>query len=448
MQRQGDITTQIDLASQMGRSEPEDQRAYLVVRTAARAEVRVLAEGESVVLGRGDEADIVVDDTHVSRKNTEIALRGRRLVVRDLGGRNGTKVNGAVLRNDERVVARGDEIAVGPARVTVAAIPTASHAPPTVGNAAPSETSGIVAEDPKVKELFALAERLAQVPTSVLVRGETGVGKELVAERLHAGGPRARGPLVRLNCAALPESLLESELFGHEKGAFTGANERKRGMVEAASGGTLFLDEIGDLSLPMQAKLLRVLETQRVTRVGGREDLRVDVRFVAATHRDVDAMVEDGTFRRDLFYRLAGFVLHVPPLRLRPADIGPLAARFAAAFASRIGRAVTPRIDPEAETLLRSHAWPGNVRELKNAMEHAVVLATGTTIGVEHLPDALLAAPVAAPGASMHDEVDGAERRAVERALEAAGGNRARAAEMLGVSKRTLQYRLAKWGAR
>ncbi|NUP08267.1 MAG: sigma 54-interacting transcriptional regulator [Polyangiaceae bacterium] len=438
-----DVTTQMDLASQIGATDAQDQRAYLVVRTDTVADVRVLDEGGAFVVGRTKDADVVVDDARVSRRNTEIALRGRRLIVRDLGSRNGTRVNATVLKNEERAAVRGDEIVIGPAKITVAATPSAPSAPaPTAVSAA---ARAFVAEDPKMKEIFALVERLAHVPTPVLIRGETGVGKEILADRLHAAGPRARGTLLRVNCAAVVESLLESELFGHERGAFTGATERKRGLVEAASGGTLFLDEIGDLPPAMQAKLLRVLETQRVQRVGGREEVQVDVRYVAATHQDLEAMVERGTFRRDLYYRLAGFIVDVPALRLRRADILPLARRFASAFASKIGLAGAPQLSTEAESYLLDYLWPGNVRELKNAMEHAVVLANGAAIVIEHLPKAVASPPTPESG-SMAQEVDSAERRAVDQALEAAGGNRARAAELLGVSKRTLQYRLAKWG--
>ncbi len=429
-----DETTQIELHTAHGGK--ADDRAYVMVRADAGARVFVVEPGEPIVLGRGDEADILVDDTRASRRHAEITLRDGRLWVRDLGSRNGTKVAGAVLKNEELAVSRGDEIVIGPTRITVVALPAVSAA----------ADESIVVEDGRMKELIALAERLAAVPTPVLIHGETGAGKELFAELLHQRGPRSKGPLIRLNCAAVPESLLESELFGHERGAFTGATEKKRGFLELADHGTLFLDEVGDLPLAMQAKLLRALETQRVQRVGGREELSVDVRFVCATHRDLGAMVEAGTFRKDLYYRIAGFVIEVPPLRERRAEIGPLAARFVQRFAAKLGQAAPP-IAADALSCLEAHSWPGNVRELKNAVEHAVVLAGAAPVGKGHLPRSVVEGAQSA-GSSMRDQVDVAERAAIERALSAAGGHRARAAEILGISKRTLQYRLAKLGVK
>jgi DNA-binding NtrC family response regulator len=412
-----------------------DDRAYLMVKLGERADVRTLDEGSKLVFGRGDEADIVVDDTRVSRRHAEIELCDGRLVVRDLGSRNGTRVGAVVLRGEERVAARGDEIVVGAASATVVAVPALAPA---------SLDGGVVVVDQRMREIFALVERLAAVPTPVLLQGETGVGKEILAELLHRRGPRCDGPLVRLNCAAVPEALLESELFGHERGAFTGATDKKRGFLELAHGGSLFLDEVGDLPLAMQAKLLRALETQRIQRVGGRDEVVVDVRFVCATHRDLERMVAEGAFRGDLYYRVAGFVLEVPPLRERPTEVLPLAERFVQRFATKLAQAV-PALDESACDALMAHVWPGNVRELKNAIEHAVVLAGGGAVTAAHLPRTVLSRGGTA-GASMRSHVDSAERRAIEQALAAAGGQRARAAEILGISKRTLQYRLAKLG--
>jgi two-component system, NtrC family, response regulator AtoC len=426
----GDATTQLDLGAQRGQ---HDERAYVMWRVGDQADVRAVDEGDTLVFGRADDADFRTDDSRVSRRHAELTLRGGRLSVKDLGSRNGTRVGERVLRLEERELRRGDEIAVGAGRATVVAVPAVEALP----------LGDVIAADARTQALFALVERLAQVPSSVLVRGETGAGKEIVAEQLHRRGPRRHGPLVRLNCAAVPESLIESELFGHVRGAFTGAHEDKRGYLELAHGGTLFLDEIGELPLAMQAKLLRALESQRFQRVGGASEIAVDVRFVCATNRDLEAMAARGAFRSDLFYRVAGFVVDVPPLRERRADILPLAARFASSFAAAIGQPA-PAFGAEAQAALLAHAWPGNVRELKNAVEHAVVLAGGATIGAEHFPPAVRLAR-AAP-ASMQDHVDSAERAAIEKALADTGGHRGRAAELLGVSKRTLQYRLAKLG--
>ena len=426
-------TTQLDMTGHG--SVRREERAYVMLRVGDVVDVRAIDEGEKLVLGRGEEADVVVDDTRVSRKHAEITLRDGCLYVKDLGSRNGTRVGSSVLRDEERTVSRGDEIVVGSTHATVVALPAAPVS---------SHEADAIVVNPRMQQLFALVERLAAVPTAVLLCGETGVGKEIFAELLHRRGPRAPGPLVRLNCAAVPEALLESELFGHERGAFTGATDRKRGFLELADRGTLFLDEVGDLPLSMQAKLLRALETQRVQRVGGRQEVSFDVRIVCATHRDLQRMVSEELFRSDLYYRIAGFVLEVPPLRERTDEILPLAEYFAARFALKLGQSA-PQLETDARDTLVAYAWPGNVRELKNAVEHAVVLAGAGPIKQEHLPRTL-SLRSGEPGASMQHHVDSAERQAIERALAAADGHRAKAAEILGISKRTLQYRLAKWG--
>ncbi|HMG24971.1 MAG TPA: sigma 54-interacting transcriptional regulator, partial [Kofleriaceae bacterium] len=244
----------------------------------------------------------------------------------------------------------------------------------------------LVVIDPLMKQVFKLAERAAQAPISVLVVGETGTGKEVVAEAIHRLSSRAAAPFVRLNCAALTETLVESELFGHEKSAFTGAIAMKRGFFEAAAGGTVFLDEIGEMPLATQVKLLRVLERWRIVRVGGTAEIAVDVRLVCATHRDLETEVARGRFREDLFFRIAAFVIPVPPLRDRRSEILPLATLFAHEIASDL-RQPTPGFTPEAMDALQQASWPGNVRELRNAIERAVVLSEGGKIGREHLPE-------------------------------------------------------------
>jgi DNA-binding NtrC family response regulator len=278
---------------------------------------------------------------------------------------------------------------------------------------------------------------VARGPIGVLLTGETGAGKEVLAEFLHRRSPRAGGPLVRVNCAALTDSLVESELFGHEKGAFTGAQRERRGLIETADGGTLFLDEIGEIPAAAQAKLLRVVEERQVTRVGSSEPRPVDVRFVAATNRDLEAEVAAGRFRRDLYFRLAGVVLAIPPLRERPLEIELLARTFAAEADARLGDA--------ALAALRAHAWPGNVRELRNVIERAALLAVDQPIDVEHLGLAAApAAPAAAP-AALPDELAAIERQRIVDALEQCGGNQTRAAELLGMPRRTLVKRIAKY---
>jgi transcriptional regulator with PAS, ATPase and Fis domain len=240
------------------------------------------------------------------------------------------------------------------------------------------------------RQALRLAARVAGAETTVLVTGETGTGKEVLARMIHLGSPRARGPFAALNCAALPEALVESELFGHERGAFTGAAASRAGIVERAAGGTLFLDEVAELPPSAQAKLLRLLEQRELQRLGGARTLKADVRIVAATHRDLRAAVARGEFRADLFYRLDVFGIHLPPLRARRDDVLPLTESFLVQFAHRQGRAAPPLTPAAAERLLE-HRWPGNVRELRNAVERAVLLCDGGPVAPEHLPEALAA---------------------------------------------------------
>jgi transcriptional regulator with GAF, ATPase, and Fis domain len=283
---------------------------------------------------------------------------------------------------------------------------------------------------------------------TVLILGETGVGKELVCEAIHRGSSRRDRPLIKLNCAALPETLLESELFGHERGAFTGADRRKVGFFEAADGGTLFLDEIGEMPIALQAKLLRVLERKVITRVGGTGEVPTDARLIAATHRDLEADVRAGRFRQDLLFRIGGFTLAVPPLRDRPAEILPLAEHFARQTADEQGRTV-PALSAEARDALAGYAWPGNVRELKNAIERALVLA-GDAITAADLPDKLRDAahrlrPMT-PSSDVRGQLAEIERAAIVAALDAEGANQTRAARRLGLSRRALIYKMEKYG--
>jgi len=310
---------------------------------------------------------------------------------------------------------------------------------------------GMVGASPAFFAMVEVTRRIAaasRVP--VLIRGESGTGKERVAQAIHNLSPRAAGPWVTLNCSALAEGLLESEMFGHERGAFTDAKAAKRGLLELADGGTLFLDEIGDLSLALQPKLLRAIETQAFRRVGGQKELTVDVRFVAATNRDLDAMVKAGSFREDLYYRLNVGSIDVPPLRARRADILPLARHFLLE-AGRMMGIHEPRLDAAAHALLENYAWPGNVRELRNVMERALILSGGTPISVQHLPREVAAST--APQAPAADQ-DGLavpplaeiEKRHIRRALEHCRGNKTQAAKLLGITRLTLRTKIADYG--
>ncbi len=297
--------------------------------------------------------------------------------------------------------------------------------------------------DPAMRPVEEALQKVARTAATVLLLGESGTGKEVAARAIHARSPRRDRPFLAVNCAALTETLLESELFGHEKGAFTGATERRRGRLELADGGTFFLDEVGELKPELQAKLLRVLQERRFERVGGTQTLEVDIRWIAATNRDLAAMRDEGRFREDLYHRLSVFPIRLPPLRERRADILPLARALLARACAELKRAPL-RLTPDAEQRLTASTWPGNIRELANALERAAILADGAVVTPDHLA-------LEAPRARASDEGEGGslaqiERAAITRALAAVGGNRRRAAEALGIGERTLYEKLKKYG--
>ncbi len=303
----------------------------------------------------------------------------------------------------------------------------------------------MIGDSDRLRELQRNIARAAQTNSTVLITGETGTGKELVARAIHRNSPRADKPFVAVNCAALAETLLESELFGHEKGAFTGAIAQKKGRLELAAGGTMFLDEIGEIPMPLQAKLLRVLQERQMERVGGTRPIRLDIRLIAATNRNLEEEVRGGRFRQDLYYRLNVVVLKTPALRERPSDILPLAMHFASRFSEQCGRRISG-IAPEAQAYLVNYDWPGNIRELENAMERAVVLGAGEMIRLEDLPEGIgeISKPAGVSRAfPLQDAVEEAKRQAVARAFEQAKGDHGAAAELLGVHPNYL-YRLAR----
>ncbi|MCA9771230.1 MAG: sigma-54-dependent Fis family transcriptional regulator, partial [Myxococcales bacterium] len=317
----------------------------------------------------------------------------------------------------------------------------------------------LIGTSPAMLRLYEMIERVAQTKTNVLITGESGTGKEMIARTIHAEGERSGGPFVPVNCGAIPENLVESELFGHVKGSFTGAVYNKEGLFELANGGTLFLDEVGELPLAAQVKLLRALQERTIRRVGGGVDIRVDVRIISATNRVLEDLLRSGAFREDLYYRLNVIELRVPPLRERREDIALLARHFLEKHAAELGRPVA-RISGEANERLESHDYPGNVRELENMIERAVALETSDVIFPETLAVVGTAgsrapapgAPPAAPGAIPDDGVDldgmlaAYEKDLIVRVLQSTGGVKKRAAEALGVSFRSLRYRLEKYG--
>ena len=312
------------------------------------------------------------------------------------------------------------------------------------------DPTGLVGRSEAMRRVLDQVRKVAATDATVLVLGESGTGKELVARALHAQGPRRDGPFVSVSCAALPEALLESELFGHERGAFTGAIRRKLGRFELAHQGTLFLDEVGEIPPAVQVKLLRVLAERRFERVGGEEPVEVDVRVVSATHQDLAALVAAGRFREDLYYRLAVVPISIPPLRERPGDVEELAGWFVEKLAPRLGRRVKG-FTPEALALLRGHAWPGNVRELENVVEQAIVFAEGEVVGPEDLPEGIQRSPPPPPpvevdGRGLTAILEDLERQLVQAAYGKAKGVKAEAARLLGIKPSALAYKLEKYG--
>jgi two-component system response regulator FlrC len=329
--------------------------------------------------------------------------------------------------------------------------------------ATPPVAEGVIAEDPRTREILLLAARVAKTDATVLLTGESGTGKEVFARYIHDQSRRGKGPFVAINCAAIPDNLLEATLFGYEKGAFTGAQSAQAGKFEQADKGTLLLDEISEMPLALQAKLLRVLQEREVERVGGKKPVAVDIRILATSNRDMAAEVAAGRFREDLFYRLNVFPLAIPALRERPGDIVPLARHFLAMHGARLGRMA--KIGPDAAAKLAAHPWPGNVRELENIMQRALILAPGEVIEAEHLllpttgtitPSVMPAVspapsftlpvetqPIVSTGspANMKD----LERQHILDTLAKVGGSRKKAIELLGISERTLRYKLAQY---
>jgi transcriptional regulator with GAF, ATPase, and Fis domain len=304
------------------------------------------------------------------------------------------------------------------------------------------EFSGVLGTSPRIKEIFDLLQMVAPSEATVLLLGETGTGKELVAQAIHRNSPRTAGPFVVVNCAALPETLLESELFGHERGAFTGATNRKDGRFVLAHHGTLFLDEVGELSLPIQAKILRVLQAREFEPLGSTRTVKVDVRIITATNRELEKMVREGKFREDLYYRLNVFPVVLPPLRERQEDLPELAEFFLKKFGEK-NRREGISLAPEVLEAFRRYPWPGNIRELENIMERAVIVCQGTVITLENLPPAFQQKGGWPVGLEERElELPELERQLISRTLERVAGQRQQAAEILGISLDELNLKI------
>jgi transcriptional regulator with PAS, ATPase and Fis domain len=451
---------------------PSRPLKLVVVSQAAFAGYALPSRG-SIVLGRSEKSDLRIDDPSITRRHARLHL-GERMEIEDLGSVNGTRVRNERIEPGRRVpVFRGEAFRLGAALLVIHAVDeTAAPAgpiseevatrredPTVTGHASGERARARIVHDPTMHELYTLVDRIAVGSINVLIFGETGVGKELVAERVHEQSRRRARPFLRLNCAAVAESLLEAELFGYERGAFTGATQAKPGLLEAVDGGTLFLDEVGEMPLALQAKMLRALESQQVLRVGALAPRSVDVRFVAATNRDLEERVRLALFREDLYFRLNGALVVVPPLRERVSEIEPLATEFIRATCVDLRRPV-PTLTRESLLVLQAYSWPGNVRELKNFVERAVLVASGDEVLPEHFPIQRMAStlplrrigpeslPPSAPPTppAFAPPVADPERERILAVLAECGGNQSRAAKALGISRTTLVARLNDYG--
>ncbi|MGQ0506242.1 MAG: sigma 54-interacting transcriptional regulator [Myxococcaceae bacterium] len=417
------------------------QAAQLRVKQGQQETVHKLA-AEEFTVGKESGQDLVLDDKFVSSRHLRITRREGVFHVRDAGSTNGTFLGTARVFDAE--VPLNTTLRIGETELILE---------PAQPAAAKGEHNfqGIIGKDPSVKQLAELIDRVAPSSAAVAIFGESGTGKELVAKAIHARSTRVEKPFIPVNCAAISKDLIESELFGHEKGAFTGAMNARKGAFEEADGGTLFLDEIGELPLDLQAKLLRALESGEIKRVGAPRPIHVDVRIVAATNRDLLADARTGKFREDLYYRLCVIPLHLAPLRTRRGDIMTLSEHFIRSFAPK-GQAV--RFSPSASDKLQTHTWPGNIRELRNVVHRALLLRKGPHIDVSDLSfdqettntDTGIAVPELPAGMTLEAMLEKLERQIVENALKRFNNNRERVAKELGVARSTLFKRLKDWG--
>ena len=434
--------------TQLDGTRTEQQGRETQKRLATGARVRIRRgdnetlrgfEGDTLSVGKDAANEIVLDDGFISARHLRITRKPRGFHVVDLQSTNGTFLGSIRIHDAE--VPPYTILRVGETELTLEPV---EDTPVNTG------FLGMVGHDPSVRQLVELIDRVAPSNAAVAIFGESGTGKELVAHALHTRSSRSEKPFIPVNCAAISKDLIESELFGHEKGAFTGATNARKGAFEEADGGTLFLDEIGELPLELQAKLLRALESGEIKRVGASRPIHVDVRVVAATNRDLLAASREGRFREDLYYRLCVVPLHLPPLRSRRGDILPLAEHFLKQFSPR-GQQI--QLLPAAVERMKTHSWPGNIRELRNVVHRALLLRKGPSIDVadlsfdtERSPEVGVMVPEHLPGMTLEGMMEKLERQIVEAALRKYGNNRERVARELGVARSTLFKRLKDWG--
>jgi DNA-binding NtrC family response regulator len=461
-------------------AERAGQFRLLVVDGTTSSMMPLPAKG-ILLVGRAAEADLRLSDRSVSRRHARLFLDGGQVRVADLESHNGVRVNGQAL-TQVHTLQPGDVVSIGEVHLVLYSEDTAASG--TSEGSLSAEAADIVlgertvvVADPAMKRLYELIRRLAASELPVLILGETGAGKENAAFAVHHWSRRSGQPFVAINCATIGETLAESELFGYEKGAFTGATAAKTGLLEAAAGGTVFLDEVGELPLAAQAKLLRALESRRILRVGSTKERDIDIRIVAATHRLLEKEVEAGRFRKDLFFRLGAATVVLPPLRDRPSEVGVLAERFLSAACTANGREPL-ELSPATLVLLSRYTWPGNVRELKNTLDYVAATVAEPVVEPKHLPERILAAlqpassppapaapaagapaqavepavespPEVAPAsrrAPLAEELKALERERMVEALRATGGVKVRAAELIGMPLRTFALKCKQYG--
>ncbi|HEY7956922.1 MAG TPA: sigma 54-interacting transcriptional regulator [Polyangia bacterium] len=410
--------------------------ARLVVTPPEGPEHSLVLGLSHVRIGAGSSNDVVLDDPHASRFHCELRKTDEGYLLRDLGSLNGTRVGDLVVK--EGLLTSGATITVGETRIRFL---TDDGKPEEVVASPHHQFGQVVGRSLRMREVFALLERVANTELTVLIGGETGSGKDVIARALHAESQRAKKPFVVFDCAAVAPNLIESELFGHVKGAFTGASESREGAFVRADGGTLFLDEIGELAIDLQPKLLRVLEQRTVRPVGGGKEQPIDVRIIAATHRSLEQIVKEGNFRQDLFFRLSVVTVQVPPLRHHIEDLPLIIEKLLLAGGKAVGLA------PETMTILEKYDWPGNVRELRNVIESAAAVCDGEQIEPKHLmffkprrrDPTFEKLPLAGK------TLESIEKAAIAQTLQHCGGNKTRAARALGISPSTLYEKVKKY---
>jgi len=438
--KKGKLTKRIPV---QGGKEFPFRSGKLVVISGTDLQEAFAIEGKEVTIGSQGDNHCVLNDPTVSRHHAIIEESGKGYVLRDLGSTNGTYLNGILIK--EAYLEYGSIIDLGNTRLQFVPLEERVEIPPSEEH----YFGGVFGRSVEMRRIFTMLKKISPSDITVTIEGETGTGKELVARGIHSHSQRAKGPFVVIDCGAISRSLIESELFGHEKGAFTGATQARRGAFEIANGGTIFIDEIGELGLEMQPKLLRVLEQREVRRVGGNEVFQVDVRVIAATNKDLVTEVQKGRFREDLFYRISAVRIHLPPLRERGEDIPLLAQKFTRELSEpyRGGGDVT--VSAEALEILRHNHWPGNVRELKNVITRAMAMGSDKVL---RLRDFII--PLSSEGKPQVSSLDSLvgktleeiEKAAIMKTLRAHSGNKSASARVLGIAYSTLFEKIKKYG--